>query len=431
MVFGFERGKLISSLGQKILENQETLAQLEVENNGKPIWEARLDIQSCADCFLYFGGIASTVSGKHIQLPNSSFGLVKRESLGVVGGIGAWNYPLQTCSWKVAPALTCGNTIVYKPSELTPLTALALAELAIKAGIPKGAFNLVQGSGETGKNLCCHPDVAKISFTGSVPVGKNILKLASNDLKRVTLELGGKNPLIIYDDCDLENAVKGALLANFLSQGQVCSNGSRVFVQRSIIEQFTKEFVKATSQLVIGDPLDDKTQVGATISKPHAEKVLAYIARGLEEGAIKLCGGERVQMPDPFQNGYFISPCILTNCHDDMTVVREEIFGPVATILPFDTEEEVIRRANQTPYGLSAGIFTKDLRRAHRTSDRLQSGTIWVNNFNVTPVELPFGGFKQSGIGVECSTEAIQCYTQLKSVYVEMNDVDCPLYNSK
>ncbi|EFX81983.1 hypothetical protein DAPPUDRAFT_302871 [Daphnia pulex] len=430
LLSGFERGKLISSLGQKILENQETLAQLEVENNGKPIWEARLDIQSCADCFLYFGGIASTISGKHIQLPNSSFGLVKRESLGVIGGIGAWNYPLQTCSWKVAPALACGNTIVYKPSELTPLTALALAELAIKAGIPKGVFNIVQAC-ETGKNLCCHPDVAKISFTGSVPVGKNILKLASNDLKRVTLELGGKNPLIIYDDCDLENAVKGALLANFLSQGQVCSNGSRVFVQRSIIEQFTKEFVKATSQLVIGDPLDDKTQVGATISKPHAEKVLVYVARSLEEGAIKLCGGERVQMPDPFQNGFFISPCILTNCHDDMTVVREEIFGPVATILPFDTEEEVIRRANQTPYGLSAGIFTKDLRRAHRISERLQSGTIWVNNFNVTPVELPFGGFKQSGIGVECSTEAIQCYTQLKSVYVEMNDVDCPLYNSK
>ncbi|XP_032780720.1 4-trimethylaminobutyraldehyde dehydrogenase isoform X1 [Daphnia magna] len=431
MLSGFERGKLVSQLGHKILKNLEALAHLEVENNGKPIWEARLDIQSCADCFLYFGGIASTISGKHIQLPNSSFGLVKRESLGVVGGIGAWNYPLQTCSWKVAPALACGNTMVYKPSELTPLTALALAELATEAGIPRGVFNIVQGSGETGKHLCCHPDVAKISFTGSVQTGKNILKLAADDLKRVTLELGGKNPLIIYDDCDLTNAVKGALLANFLSQGQVCSNGSRVFVQRSIVDRFTDEFVKATTQLAIGDPLDNKTQVGATVSKTHAEKVLAYIKQGVGEGAVQLCGGERVHMPKPFQNGYFISPCILTNCHDEMTAVREEIFGPVATILPFDTEEEVIHRANQTPYGLSAGIFTNDLRKAHRTSNRLQSGTIWVNNFNVTPVELPFGGFKQSGIGVECSTEAIQCYTQLKSTYIEMNDIDCPLYNTQ
>ncbi|KAI9555145.1 hypothetical protein GHT06_017660 [Daphnia sinensis] len=384
LLSGFERGKLVSQVGHKILKNLEALAHLEVENNGKPIWEARLDIQSCADCFLYFGGIASTISGKHIQLPNNSFGLVKRESLGVVGGIGAWNYPLQTCSWK--------------------------------------------GSGETGKHLTCHPDVAKISFTGSVQTGKNILKLAADDLKRVTLELGGKNPLIIYDDCDLTNAVKGALLANFLSQGQVCSNGSRVFVQRSIVDRFTDEFVKATTQLVIGDPLDNKTQVGASITKTHAEKILAYIKQA---GAVQLCGGERIHMPKPFQNGYFISPCILTNCHDEMTAVREEIFGPVATILPFDTEEEVIHRANQTPYGLSAGIFTNDLRKAHRTSNRLQSGTIWVNNFNVTPVELPFGGFKQSGIGVECSTAAIQCYTQLKSTYIEMNDVDCPLYNTQ
>jgi len=235
---GFERGKFLQSIGQKISDNLESLAQLEVLNNGKPIWEARLDIQSCADCFQYFGGIASTMTGKHIQLPNDAIGLIKRESLGVIGAIGAWNYPMQTCSWKVAPALACGNTIVYKPSEFTPLTSLALAELAADVGLPPGTFNIIQGGGDVGSRLCSHPDIAKISFTGSIQTGRKIMETASKDLKRVTLELGGKSPLIIFGDCDVDNAVKGAVMANFFSQGQVCSNAARVFVHRSILKEY-------------------------------------------------------------------------------------------------------------------------------------------------------------------------------------------------
>jgi len=421
---GFERGKYLQRIGNKITENLESLAELEVLNNGKPIWEARIDIQTCADCFLYYGGVATTITGQHIQLPNDAVGLIKRESLGVIGCIGAWNYPMQTCSWKVAPALACGNTVVYKPSEFTPLTALALAELAAEVGLPPGTFNILQGGGDVGSKLCHHPDIAKISFTGSVPTGKKIMATAAKDLKRVTLELGGKSPLIIFEDCDLDNAVKGALMANFLSQGQVCSNGTRVFVHRSIAKEFKEKLVKATLDLKIGDPMDEDTRVGATISKNHSEKVLGYIDSAVEEGAAILCGGKRVLLPGRLENGYYLSPCILDNCHDEMKCVKEEIFGSVLSLLEFDTEEEVVRRANDTPFGLGGGLFTKDLKRAHAVSDALQCGSVWVNNYNLVPMELPFGGYKMSGFGRENSLEALQYYTQSKAVYIEMHDVE-------
>jgi len=421
---GFERGKYLQSIAQRITDNLESLAQLEVLNNGKPIWEARLDIQSCADCFQYFGGIASTMCGQHIQLPNDAIGLIKRESLGVIGAIGAWNYPMQTCSWKVAPALACGNTIVYKPSEFTPLTSLALAELAAEVGLPPGTFNIIQGGGDVGRQLCSHPDVAKISFTGSVQTGIKIMETASKDLKRVTLELGGKSPLIIFDDCDIDNAVKGAVMANFFSQGQVCSNAARVFVHRSIAKEFTDKLVETTRNLKIGDPADEDTKVGATISKSQAEKVLGYIDSAVKEGAVILCGGERVIQPGRLADGYYISPCILDHCHDDMTAVKEEIFGAVLTILQFDTEDEVIVRANNTPFGLAGGLFTKDLKRAHRVSDALKCGSVWVNNYNLIPSGMSFGGYKLSGFGRENCAETIEFYTQTKSVYIEMNDVE-------
>ncbi|XP_049864055.1 4-trimethylaminobutyraldehyde dehydrogenase-like isoform X1 [Schistocerca gregaria] len=424
-----ERGKLLTAVGSKIRSNLEDIAHLEVLNNGKPIWEARVDIASCADAFEYFGGTIASLTGQHVPLQGDNFAMVCREPLGVVVGIGAWNFPLQTCSWKVAPALACGNTMVYKPSQLTPLTAILLAEILTDVGVPKGVLNIVQGAGETGSHMCHHPDVAKISFTGSVATGVNIMTAAAAGMKKVTLELGGKSPLIIFNDADVDNAVKAALVANFLSQGQVCSNGTRVFVQNAIAEEVLERLVNATNNLKIGDPFEEDTTVGATISEEQAEKVLSYIKEAEKKGAIVLCGGRRISLPAPLENGIFVSPCILSNCHDDMRVVKEEVFGAVMTFLTFSTEEEVVQRANKTPYGLAGGVFTRDLSRAFRVIRQLEAGTVWINNYNLYPPELPFGGYKWSGIGRENGTAVFEHYTQTKTVFVETGDVDAgPLY---
>ncbi|XP_046390030.1 4-trimethylaminobutyraldehyde dehydrogenase A-like isoform X2 [Ischnura elegans] len=278
-----ERGRILINAGSKIRENLEFLAHLEVKDNGKPIWEARVDILSCADAFEYFGGVVPSVAGQHIPVGGDSFAIVSREPLGVVAGIGAWNFPMQTCTWKVAPALACGNTFVYKPSPLTPMTALALADILIEVGVPKGSYNVIQGDGETGSLLCHHPDVAKVSFTGSVLTGSKVMAAAAAGIKKVTLELGGKSPLIIFDDADMKNAVKAALMANFLTQGEVCSNGTRVFVQKGIYKDFMKNLIEATKKLKIGDPFEEDTTVGATISKEHAEKVLRYVESAKSE----------------------------------------------------------------------------------------------------------------------------------------------------
>ena len=327
-------------------------------------------------CLEYYGGLAPAIVGYQVKLPAGSWGFASREPLGVVGGVGAWNYPLQTCTWKVAPALACGNTFVYKPSPLAPLAAVVLGEVLKDAGVPDGVYNVVQGEAEAGSLLSNHPDLDKLSFTGSVPTGTKIMEAGAKTIKNVTLELGGKSPLIIFDDANLKNAVKGALMANFLTQGEVCSNGTRIFIQRGIYDKFLAEFVRQAKQMKIGDPLAEDTTVGGTICEAHAKKVLGYVSLAREEGARVLCGGERVVVPGDCEAGWYLSPAVITDCRDDMRFVREEIFGSVAACLVFDTEEEAVRRANNTTFGLAGGVFTQDLGRAHRVTGALEAGTV-------------------------------------------------------
>ena len=417
-ITGTERGRILSRAAQLLRERNDQLAEIEVYDTGKPISEAKtVDIQSGADALEFFAGVAATIKGDFQQL-GANFAYTRREALGVVGGIGAWNYPLQIACWKAAPALACGNAMIYKPSELTPLTAIELAKVFKEAGLPDGLFNVVLGDYRTGQLMVDHPRIRKISVTGGVETGKLISSAAGKNLKHVTLELGGKSPLVIFDDAKVGNAVKATLLANFYTQGEICSNGTRVFVHRSIYDAFLEQLVDATQKLVIGDPMDSKTEVGSLISPEHKESVLRYIEQGLKEGAELIFGGNSVG-----EQGNFVEPTIFSNCHDEMTIAKEEIFGPVLCLLPFDDEKEVIERANDTEFGLSAGVFTNDLNRAHRVIAQLEAGTCWINTYNITPIEIPFGGYKHSGVGRENSVWAIQHYTQLKSVYVETGDL--------
>uniref|UniRef100_A0A7N6A7T0 Aldehyde dehydrogenase domain-containing protein n=1 Tax=Anabas testudineus TaxID=64144 RepID=A0A7N6A7T0_ANATE len=422
---GMERARVMLEAARIIRERRDNIAKLEVINNGKSISEALVDIDVAWQSIEYYAGLAGGLAGQHVQLPGGAFAYTRREPLGVCVGIGAWNYPFQIATWKSAPALACGNAMVFKPSPMTPVTAVILAEIYKEAGVPDGLFNVVQGGAETGSLLCHHPMVAKVTFTGSVPTGKKVMEMSAKGVKQVTLELGGKSPLIIFKDCDFENAVKGALMANFLTQGQVCCNGTRVFVQREIMPQFVEEVVKRTKAIPIGDPLLESTRMGALISKPQLEKVLGYVSQAKKEGAKVLCGGEPYVPSDPkLKGGYFMTPCILDNCRDDMTCVKEEIFGPVMSILPFDTEEEVIRRANNTTFGLASGVFTRDISRAHRVAENLEAGTCFINNYNISPVEVPFGGYKMSGFGRENGQVTLEYFSQLKTVIVEMGDVE-------
>jgi betaine-aldehyde dehydrogenase len=421
-----ERGRILRRTADLLRSRNEELAELETKDTGKPIQETRVvDVASGADCFEYFAGIAQSLSGEHIDLGPQAFGYTRREPLGVVAGIGAWNYPLQIACWKAAPALACGNAMIFKPAELTPFTAVKLQEILTEAGAPPGLFQVVQGFAETGRLLTAHRDIRKVSLTGEVGTGKAVMSDAARTLKNVTLELGGKSPLIIFDDANIDNAVSGALLANFYSSGQVCSNATRVFVHRSIKSAFLERLITRVNAMRIGDPMDPETQVGSLISEEHMHKVLSYIARGRAEGAEILAGGMRVTRGE-LAKGCFVAPTVFDNCRDDMAIVREEIFGPVMAVLEFEDEEQVIARANATEFGLAAGVFTNDLTRGHRVIARLQAGTCWINHYNVTPVELPFGGVKLSGLGRENGRAALEHYTQLKSVYVAMGNVDAP-----
>jgi betaine-aldehyde dehydrogenase len=421
-----ERARILRRAADLLRLRNDELAELETRDTGKPIQETRIvDVVSGADCLEYFAALAQSLSGEYIDLGSFAFGYTRREALGVVAGIGAWNYPLQIACWKSAPALAFGNAMIFKPAELTPLTAEKLEEIYLEAGVPAGVFQVVQGFADTGRLLTRHPDIRKVSLTGEVGTGKAVMRDAAQSLKSVTLELGGKSPLIVFDDAKLDNAVAGAMLANFYSSGQVCSNGTRVFVQRGVKAAFLERLVARVRALRIGDPLDPATQVGALISRQHMEKVLGFVARGRAEGARLLVGGMRVTDGD-LANGAFVAPAVFDACRDDMSIVREEIFGPVMSVLEFEHEDEVVERANATDFGLSAGVFTNDLTRAHRVIARLQAGTCWINHYNVTPIELPFGGYKQSGLGRENGKAALEHYTQLKSVYVAMGDVDSP-----
>ncbi|MGH3441835.1 MAG: betaine-aldehyde dehydrogenase [Nitriliruptorales bacterium] len=422
---GAERARILSSAAAILRERNDELALVEVLDTGKPIAEAtNVDVASAADCIEYFAGVAPTLHGEHFDL-GGSFVYTRREPLGVCAGIGAWNYPLQIAAWKSAPALACGNTMVFKPAELTPATAVELAKVYSEAGLPPGVFNVVQGDGRVGELLTTHPGIAKVSLTGEVGTGKRVMAAAAGTLKHVTLELGGKSPLIIFDDADLDEAVSGALLANFYTQGEICSNGTRVFVQREIHDEFIERLRLRTLKMRTGDPLDPGTDVGALISAGHLDKVLGYIEAGKVGGAELVCGGGRPSDP-ALAGGFFVEPTVFDACTDDMTIVQEEIFGPVMSVLVFDSEDEVVARANDTMYGLTAGVFTRDLQLAHRMAAQLQAGVVWINTYNLTPVEMPFGGYKQSGIGRENSLAAIEHYTQRKAVYVEMGGVEAP-----
>jgi betaine-aldehyde dehydrogenase len=426
LLTGAERGRVLRRVADLLRSHNEELAALETRDTGKPIQETRVvDVLSGAECFEYYAGLAAGLAGEHLDLGPKAFGYTRREPLGVVAGIGAWNYPLQIACWKSAPALACGNAMIFKPAELTPLSAAKLAELMERAGVPPAVFQVVQGRAATGRLLTRHPQIRKISLTGEVSTGKAVMADAASTLKSVTLELGGKSPLIIFDDASLKNAVAGALLGNFYSAGEVCSNGTRVFVHRRIKSAFLERLRERAGALRVGDPMDPDTQVGALISEEHMNKVLGYIARGRAEGARLLVGGQRLTA-GPLAQGYFVQPTVFDGCRDEMAIVREEIFGPVMSVLEFEDEEEVIARANATPFGLAAAVFTRDLARAHRVIARLQAGTCWINHYNITPIELPFGGVKLSGLGRENGRAALEHYTQLKSVYVALSDIESP-----
>lgn len=423
---GVERGRILNRAAQLLIERNEAIARLETQDTGKPIQETiAVDVLSGADCIEYFAGLARTLSGEHFDLGPGAFGYTRREPLGVVAGIGAWNYPIQIACWKSAPALACGNAMLFKPAELTPLTAIELEKAYRDAGLPDGLFQVVQGKADTGRLLSRHPGIAKVSLTGEVGTGKKVMADASATLKVVTLELGGKSALIVFEDADLDEAVSGALLANFYSAGEVCTNGTRVFVHRKVRDQFLAKLKARTEAMVVGDPLDPATQMGALISQAHMERVLGYIELGRQQGANLLTGGKRVTT-GALAKGAFVEPTIFTHCTDDMAIVREEIFGPVMSVLDFEDEAEVVARANATDLGLAAGIFTNDLTRAHRVIAALEAGTCWINTYNITPIELPFGGNKQSGLGRENGKAAIEYFTQLKSVYVAMEPIDAP-----
>ncbi|TWX63636.1 betaine-aldehyde dehydrogenase [Colwellia demingiae] len=421
-----ERSRILLKAVDLLRSRNDELAKVEVLDTGKPWQEASVvDVQSGADSIEFFAGLAPGIEGNQQQV-GADFYYTRREALGVCAGIGAWNYPLQIACWKAAPALACGNAMIFKPSEETPLGALKLAEIFSEAGLPDGVFNVLQGAGDVGSWLSHHPDIAKVSFTGEVGTGKKVMAGAATTLKDITMELGGKSPLIIFDDADVDNAVSAAMLGNFYTQGEICTNGTRVFVQKEIYPTFIQKLVERTkNNIIIGDPMDADTNFGALISAKHQRLVLDYIDLGLKEGATLLQGGAALN-PIGCDSGYFVEPTIFTDCNDTMSICREEIFGPVMSVLTFDDEDEVIKRANGTEFGLAAGVFTQDISRAHRVIHQIQAGICWINSYGLSPVEMPVGGYKLSGIGRENGLATLNHYTQIKAVYVGLEPLESP-----
>ena len=421
-----ERSRILLKAVAILRDRNDELAKVEVLDTGKPWQEAEcVDVETGADVIEYFAGLAPAQVGQQ-QMVGNDFYYTRKEPLGICAGIGAWNYPLQIACWKSGPALAAGNAVIFKPSEETPLGAIKLAEIFIEAGVPAGVFNVVQGAAEVGQWLTANPNIEKVSFTGEVGTGKKVMASAAGSLKDVTMELGGKSPLLVFDDADVSQAVSAAMLGNFYTQGEICTNCTRIYVHKNVYQQFIDELKTRTEQNIIaGDPMDPEVNLGALISKKHQELVLGYIDKGIQEGATLLTGGKALS-PASAPNGYFVEPTVFVDCKDDMTIVKEEIFGPVMSVLVFDDEDDVIQRANDTHLGLAAGVFTKDIQRAHRVIHQLQAGICWINSYGNSPAEMPVGGYKQSGIGRENGIETLDHYTQTKSIYVGMSNIESP-----
>ena len=416
-----ERGRLVRRLADRLMERVDEIARLETLHNGKPIGESRhIEIPAAAECFEYYAGWADKVMGETIPVKGNHLTYTLREPLGVVAAIVPWNFPLLLAAWKVAPALACGNTVILKPASQTPLTALALGEIAVEVGLPPGVLNVITGAGSTvGQALVEHPGIDKIAFTGDTATGRSIMRAAAGTLKQITLELGGKSPNIVLPDAEVDAAVRGASVGIFYGKGEVCAAGSRLLVAREIKDEFVDKLAARTRKMVPGDPMDPKTKFGAVASRKQLDTVLEYIAAGRQEGASLVAGGERADIGTG--KGYFVQPTVFADVTPEMRIAREEIFGPVLATIDFADLDEAIARANDSPYGLAAGIWTRDIKKAHYVARKLQAGTVWVNTYNVYDTAAPFGGYKQSGFGREMSAHALQHYTQVKSVWVDLN----------
>ncbi len=416
-----ERGKLVWKIGEKLIEKADDLARLETLHNGKPIFESRhIEVPAAAECFQYFAGWADKIHGETVPVKGNYLTYTLREPVGVVAAIVPWNFPLLLTAWKVAPALACGNTVIIKPASQTPLTALALAEIAHEVGLPAGVLNVVTGPGSSvGRTIVEHPGIDKIAFTGDTSTGKGIMRGAADTLKKITLELGGKSANIVFPDADLDAAIRGATTGIFYGKGEVCAAGSRLLVDKSIKSAFIDKVAARAQKMTPGDPLDPKTRLGAISSKKQLENDLRYIEIAKKEGAQLVAGGGRADIGTG--KGYFLQPTVFDGVTPDMTIAREEIFGPVLAAIEFGDLDEAIARANDSQYGLAAAVWTKDIKKAHYVARKLQAGTVWINTYNVYDTAAPFGGYKQSGFGREMSMHALEHYTQVKSVWVDLN----------
>lgn len=416
-----KRSRLLWKLADAIEANADELAAIETADNGKPYFESRkVDLPSVVEIFRYFAGLADKVQGATIPVSGPFLNYTLREPIGVVGCIIPWNFPLSMATWKTAPALACGNVVVLKPAEQTPLTALRLGELAAEVGFPAGVLNVVPGFGETaGDALVRHPDVDAIAFTGSTEVGRIVMRTAAETLKKVSLELGGKSPNVVLADADLKSAVRGATTGIFYGKGEVCAAGSRVIVERPIYDDFVAAFADRAARMTVGDPMDANTRLGAIVSEEQLERVMGYVAAGKSEGARLVQGGERTDVDG---KGNFVTATVFADVEPDMKIAQEEIFGPVAAVIPVDDIEDAIHTANHTIYGLAAGIWTRDIGKAHRVAQEIQAGTVWINTYNQYDAASPFGGYKQSGFGRDLGYQAaLDKYTQTKSVWVAVD----------